>query len=135
MFEPPNPRISVFMPSYNKRGFAVEAVRSVLGQDFGDWELWILENSQDDGKTRSILFNNLPLHEDHRIHYEEIELNDEVRSQHWPAPYLLNQYYPRANGEIIMYISDDDLFMPGLFRAVVDYFDEHTDRNCLYFNL
>lgn len=135
MFEPPKPRISVFMPSYNKRGFGVEAVRSVLAQDFSDWELWIMENSTDDGKTRKTLFNYLPLHEDHRIIYEEIEISREQRNQLWPAPWLLNQYYPLANGDIILYISDDDLFMPGLFRSVVDFFDQEPDSLACYFHL
>lgn len=127
------PRISVFMPSYNKRGFGVEAARSCLTQDFTDWELWIMENSTD-GKTRDVLKKYLPM-DDPRIIYEDIDLSPKIRAKHWPAPYLNNMYYPLANGDIIMYISDDDLFMPGLFRAVVDYFDEHRDRHALYFPL
>lgn len=127
------PRISVFLPSFNKRGFGVEAARSVLDQDFTDWELWIMENSTD-VKTREVLKKYLPM-DDPRIIYEDINLSEGTRAQHWPAPYLNNMYYPLANGDIIMYISDDDLFMPGLFSAVVDYFDEHPARSALYFHL
>lgn len=128
------PRISVFMPSYNKRGFAVEAIRSVFSQSFTDWELWIMENSTDGGKTRNVIKKYVPM-DDPRLRYEEIELSEEVRENYWPAPYLNNLYMPQANGDIILYISDDDLFMPGLFQSVVDYFDEHQDRHALYFHL
>lgn len=127
------PKISVFMPSYNKRGFGVEAAKSVLCQSFADWEFWILENSTD-GKTRNILHKNLPL-DDPRIIYKEIDLPEEVRSQHYPTAYLLNRYYPEANGDIILYVSDDDLFVPGIFREVVSYFDDNPDHDALYFHL
>lgn len=128
------PRISVFMPSYNKRGFGVEAVRSVFSQTFTDWELWILDNSTDDGKTRKVLKKYIPM-EDPRVHFEEIELSPQHRAQYYATAWLMNQYYPKANGDIILYISDDDLFQPGLFKSVVDYFDEHQDRHALYFHL
>lgn len=120
------------MPSYNKRGFGVEAAKSVIEQGFSDWELWIMENSTDD-KTRKLLAKFLPL-DDPRIHYEELDL-DEVRKEHWPAPWLLNKYYPKANGDIIMYVSDDDLFVPDIFRATVDAFDCNPEVDCIYFDM
>lgn len=126
------PRISVFLPSHNKRGFAVEAVKSVFAQDFTDWELWILENSTD-SKTRNLLSKFTDL-SDPRVRYVEVDLTPEIRRAHWPAPYLLNQYYPKANGEIIMYISDDDLWVPGIFRHVVNHFDANPDHEAVYFD-
>jgi glycosyltransferase involved in cell wall biosynthesis len=121
------------MPSHNKRGYAVEAVRSVLEQDFEDWELWIMENSTDE-KTRKILKKYIPM-DDPRIVYEEINMSQSQRDQFWPAPWLNNQYYPLANGDIVMYISDDDLFMPAIFRHVVTYLDHYEDRHAVYFHL
>lgn len=130
---PVSPYFSVFMPSYNKRGFGVEAARSVLDQDFEDWELWVLENSTD-GRTRSILRNFLPT-DDPRIHFEVIDLDVEIRANYSPAAYLDNRWYPKANGEIILYISDDDLFMPGLFSSISSYFNNYPDREAVYFHL
>lgn len=121
------------MPSFNKRGYAVEAVRSVLDQDFADWELWIMENSTDN-KTRRLL-DKFVIRSDPRIIYEEIDISPQTRARVWPAPYLLNQYYPLANGEIILYISDDDLFMPGLFQRVSDYFYRNPKHDALYFHM
>ena len=129
-----SPRISVFLPSYNKGGFAVEAARSVLGQDFTDFELWIMENSTDDGRTRKLLRKFADL-SDPRVIYEEIDLPAAVRNRHAPCPYLLNQYYPLANGELILYVSDDDLFMPGIFREVVSHFDDNPEHDAAYFHL
>lgn len=129
-----SPRISVFLPSHNKGGFAVEAVKSVLEQDFDDYELWILENSTDDGRTRGLLRKFIDL-DDPRIIFEEITVAQEIRDTKAPCPWLLNQYYPRARGELIFYISDDDLFLPGVFRESAQYFDEHPDHHALYFSM
>lgn len=129
-----SPRISVFLPSYNKGGFSVEAVRSVLDQDFTDFELWILENSTDDDRTRRLIRKFTDLN-DPRVIFEEITVPEDIRATHAPCPWLLNQYYPRANGEIILYLSDDDLFMPGVFREVANYFDANPGHDALYFSL
>lgn len=129
-----SPRISVFLPSHNKGGFAVEAARSVLEQDFTDFELWIMENSTDDGRTRKLLRKYVDL-DDPRVIYEEITVPEDIRDTKAPCPWLLNRYYPLANGEIILYVSDDDLFVPGIFRAVVNHLDEHPEQDAVYFHL
>lgn len=126
-------KLSVFLPSHNKGGFAVEAARSVFMQSHQDWELHILENSTD-GRTRNILRKFTDL-DDPRVRYHEIEVPAEVRQQHAPCPWLLNQWYPRAEGDIILYLSDDDLFMPGIFANVVRYFEDNPGHEALYFTM
>ena len=128
-------KISVFMPSYNKGGFAVEAVQSVIAQDdkHKDWELWLMENSTDT-KTRKLL-KTFALGEDPRIKYLELDLGPEIRDYHAIAPYLMNKYYRQATGDIIMYLSDDDLFMPYLFRFVSDHFEDHPLDEAVYFDM
>ncbi|PYT07394.1 MAG: hypothetical protein DMF49_08240 [Acidobacteria bacterium] len=44
-----SPRVSVIMPVHNGERFVEEAVESILGQTFGDYEFIIL----DDGSTRA----------------------------------------------------------------------------------
>jgi len=127
------PKISVFLPSYNKGGFAVEAVRSVFMQSYQDWELHILENSTDD-RTRGILRKFTDL-DDIRVIYHEIDVENEIRQEHIVCPWLLNLHYPHARGEIILYLSDDDLFMPGLFQAVASHFDNYPEHDAVYFHL
>src|ERR1700722_10173117 len=115
-----NPKVSVFIPSYNKGEYVLDAVRSVFAQTMTDWELWLLENSND-GVTHEIVgneidrylktFNEKPLG---MIHYERLE-GDEIerqRREKYITNWLLNVYYPEALGEYIFYISDDDLIDP-----------------------
>ena len=43
------PRVSVCLPVYNGEQFVAEAIRSVLAQDFADFELIITDNASTDG--------------------------------------------------------------------------------------
>jgi glycosyltransferase involved in cell wall biosynthesis len=115
---------SVFTPSHNKRGYAAEAIRSVLAQEFTDFEYWILENSTDGGATREVI---APLLGDPRIVYEEIDLTPEERAGSYPAALVLNRYYPKASGDIIFYLSDDDLLEPDCLRKCVAFMGDGVD--------
>lgn len=110
------PLVSVFLLSHNKRQFAVQAVSSVLAQDFADFELWVIENSTD-GETRARL---APLLGDPRVICEEVGLTPEERAGCYVPAMLLNRYYPKANGELIFYLSDDDLWEPSCVRRCVE---------------
>lgn len=129
------PRVSVFLPSYNKHAYCVEAVQSILDQDDPRWELWIMENSTD-SRTRSVLRDHLPaLESDPRIIYEEMTIPDDVRRTWYVTPWLLNKYYAHARGDIIAYLSDDDLFTPGCFGTFTRYFDAHPECDVAYCGL
>ncbi len=128
------PRISCFLPSYNKHEFAVEAVQSVIGQDSGDWELFLLENSTD-GLTRALLRDIPQVMTDARIHYDELDNLEEIRGRCYITSWLLNQHYPRAGGDFIFYLSDDDVLAPEIFGEIARYFDDFPDRDALYFSM
>lgn len=129
-----SPRVSVFLPSYNKGGWVEEALQSVLNQDFADWELFLLENSTD-GHTRRGLSES-GLLADPRIRYHEINLDQGFRSTHFTCGWLLNRFYPQAQGDVIFYISDDDLIMgTTLLGDIAEHFRTHPDHRAVYFNL
>jgi teichuronic acid biosynthesis glycosyltransferase TuaG len=50
----PAPTVSVIMPAYNCERYIEQAVRSVIGQTFTDWELIILDDGSSDS-TREII--------------------------------------------------------------------------------
>lgn len=105
-----------------------------MEQSFGDFELWILENSVDDGKTRNLIRKFADL-ADPRIIYRELEAPHQVRVEKMVTPWLLNWYYQQADGEFIFYLSDDDLFQPGLFQTAVSHFDNYPEHEAVYFHL
>ena len=126
------PMVSVFLPSYNKGEYATEAIACVLAQDYANLECWLLENSDDGGHTREMI---APLLGDSRIIYEEIEFGPGEREAAYPTAVLLNRYYPKANGEIIAYLSDDDLLDPRTLRLCVEFLEADESRKVCYFGL
>lgn len=128
------PRISVFMPSFNKPGgYAVQAIESCLSQDFPGWELWVMENSTEQA-TRRYIRQNSPALIDPRIYYKEIDLTPEIRSKVDVPVWLCNAFYPRASGDFILYMSDDDYWLPGIFGRIVSAMDSNPDWEAMYFN-
>jgi spore maturation protein CgeD len=124
------PLASVFTLSHNKGQYAVEAIKSVLAQDYPDFEYWILENSTD-ASTRELI---APLLGDPRIIYEEIDLTASERAACYVPAMLLNRYYPKAAGRYIFYLSDDDLLDPGCVGECVRFLDADPDRHVCYFS-
>ena len=44
----PTPQVSVIIPTCNRPGLLPIAIRSVLGQSFGDFELVVVDDASDD---------------------------------------------------------------------------------------
>ena len=61
-----NPPITCVIPTYNRVKLLEEAIRSVLGQTFTDWELIIIDNGSVDNTTEIV---NGYLKNDIRIRY------------------------------------------------------------------
>jgi glycosyltransferase involved in cell wall biosynthesis len=125
-------KISVFTPSYNKGNFAVEAIKSVLSQTFSDFEYWVLENSTD-AQTREQVREIA--RSDKRIRYVELDFSKEVRQKEYVAPLILNEYYPKANGEYIFYLADDDLIYSHCFETCMKFMENRNDAHVGYFSL
>lgn len=128
------PVATIFLPSHNKKDYVLDAIRSVLNQTFPYWEMWLLENSTDDGLTRGVLELSGVL-DDPRIIYEKIDLDPDLRNSVHPTAWILNRYYPKANGNYIFYLSDDDLLEPDCFRTCVAHLNSHKHHHVVYFSL
>jgi spore maturation protein CgeD len=126
------PLFSVYTPVHNKHDFAAQAIRSVLAQDFADFEYRIIENSTDGGRTRQII---APLLGDPRIRYAEVELTAEERAACYVPAMLLNRFYPAAEGTYIAYLSDDDLLDPQCLSRVAAFFEARPDAAACWFGM
>jgi len=100
------PRISIVIPSYNQGAYLEVAIRSVLDQHYPEIELIVVDGASSD--------NSL-----------EIIRNYENRLAWWVSEpdsgqsEAINKGLARASGEIITFLSSDDLYLPGAFADVV----------------
>ena len=90
------PLVSVLMPAYNAEKFITESIKSILNQDYENWELLVLDDASTDS-TFAIVnsFKN------DRI---KIFKHDENRG------YLLscNELFEKAEGDFITFLDADD---------------------------
>jgi glycosyltransferase involved in cell wall biosynthesis len=120
-----NPKVTVLIPVFNRERFVEEAIRSVLEQDFEDFELLLV----DDGST-----DHTPqvLHEwrqrDSRVVVVTSPTNQGI-------PGALNLGLAHARGKYVARLDSDDLMMPRRLAAqaaVLDARPEVVLVSCAY---
>jgi glycosyltransferase involved in cell wall biosynthesis len=100
------PRITIILPTYNRERYLPEAIESILGQTFRDFELIIV----DDGSTDSTpaLVDAI---DDDRVRY--------FAQPHSGLSAALNAAMRHARGEYIARLDSDDLFLPDAIATLV----------------
>lgn len=109
------PKVSVILPAYNAEKYIKEAVDSILGQTFMNFELIVINDCSKDS-TEQILLS----YTDPRLVYVKNEQNLGVAG-------TLNKGLSLAKGTYIARMDADDISLPERFRKQVSYLDAHPD--------
>jgi len=112
-----SPKVTVLVPVYNRERFVTEAIESVLGQDFDDFELLLVDDGSTDG-TAEILREYE--RRDGRIRIVTSERNEGISG-------ALNRGLDHARGEYIARLDSDDVMMPGRITAQAEVLDWQPD--------
>lgn len=107
------PRITVLLPVYNGEKFIGEAVRSVLGQSFTDFELLLIDDGSTD-RTPEILAGFA----DPRLRIIRLPENDGRVA-------ALNLGIRESRSEFIARMDADDLCLPRRFERQVAFLNAH----------
>ena len=119
-----NPMVSVVVVFHNTREFLGEAIESVLGQTFGDWELLLV----DDGSTdRSDEIARSYAERDERIGY----LHHPGRGNRGIST-SRNLGIAHARGEYVAQLDSDDVWLPGHLQHLVQLLNTHRDAALVY---
>ena len=110
------PAVSVVMTVYNTQRYVGEAVESVLGQTFGDFEFVIV----DDGSTD----HSLSVLRGFAARDRRIRL---VSRPNTGIVAAANEGIGLARGRYLARMDSDDVCLPRRFEAQVRYLDEHPD--------
>ena len=110
------PLVSVIMPVFNGEKYLEEAIDSILGQTFTDFELLIVDDGSQDGSA-DIIRNYQAL--DSRVRLIQLELNS-------GAADARNHAISAANGDLITMMDCDDVSLPQRLQKQVDFLRSNT---------
>lgn len=115
------PRVSLLMSVYNREAFVAPAIRSVIGQTFGDVELLIWEDGSTDDTAAAI--NNVA-EADNRVKV--------YSGGHLGQIGALNNLASLAAGEFIGWVDSDDLLAPTALAETVALLNTRPDVGMVY---
>lgn len=110
--------ISVIIPSFNQGDFIERTLRSILDQNVAALECIVYDGGSQD-RTLSILSRYT-----NRIHWT----SEPDRGQ----SHAVNKGIAAANGDVIAWINSDDVYYPGTFTKVRQFFAENPGIDVLY---
>jgi glycosyltransferase involved in cell wall biosynthesis len=108
------PALSVIMSVYNGAAHLYPAVRSILDQDFADFEFLIVNDGSTDGSAEIL---RVSANEDARIKLIDRENKGLVAS--------LNELINVARAPLLARMDCDDIAMPNRFLRQIAYLDQH----------
>ena len=106
------PRISIVITSYNQGRYLADAIESVISQDYSNLELVIIDGGSTD-KSKDIIQQYEP-----RLSYWASEA-DNGQSE------AINKGFQKCTGDIITFLSSDDLYLPNACTYVAEQWKKH----------
>lgn len=108
-------KISIIIPTYNRKNELIRAINSVLKQTYIFWELLIVDNHSSDGTLNYI--NSI---DDHRIRFLSINNNGVIASSR-------NLGIRQSTGEYIAFLDSDDWWKDDKLEKSIAYLERGYD--------
>ena len=108
------PKISIVTPSFNQGQFLEETICSVLDQEYANLEYIVIDGGSSDESVDIIR-----KYEKHLAYWESEKDRGQVHA--------INKGLARTTGDIFAYINSDDVYRPGAFATVADYFTQQPN--------
>ncbi len=121
--------ISVIIPLYNKEAIIERTLKSVLSQDYDDYEVVIV----DDGSTDY----SLQIAKEYQNKYHKLKNIQIVEQKNGGPSKARNTGVKHAKGEWIVFLDADDEFLPGALKHFSTIIENHKDCNfiaCPFYN-
>lgn len=105
--------VSVIMPAYNAARFIGHAIESVLGQDYPNFEVIVIDDGSSDN-TLSVL----------KCYTSQV--NVVIQKNRGPSS-ARNNGLRQARGEYVWFLDADDMLVADAFRITTEYLDSNPD--------
>jgi glycosyltransferase involved in cell wall biosynthesis len=113
------PAISVIMPVFNRAASVGQAIDSVLGQSFGDFELIVVDDGSSDGTTAAVEAVT-----DKRVRLVRLPSNRGGNAAR-------NRGIDEARAPLLAFLDSDDLYLPDKLGFTVRYFEANPEIDVL----
>ena len=108
------PRVSVILTSFNNGKYLGEAIDSILAQEFGDYELILVDDGSEDDSVEIIQY----------YHQKDSRIRSVILDCNTGAAGARNRGFDIAHGEYIAYMDSDDVSLPTRLQNQVDFLDK-----------
>jgi len=115
------PKISIITPSYNQGEFLERSILSVLNQNYPNLEFIIIDGGSNDGSVEIIK---------KYAKYLAYWVSEKDKGQ----SDALNKGFVRTKGEIVGWQNSDDIYLPGAFLKVAQFFKQNPKIDIIYGN-
>lgn len=109
------PKVTVFIPVYNREKYIAAAIESVLAQSFTDFELLLIDDGSTDNSVKVVRS------------YTDPRVRLVCNEGHWGIPRTRNHGLHLARGEYIAMLDSDDCAYPSRLEKQVAFLDRHRD--------
>ena len=106
------PKISIVTPSFNQGRFLEETILSVLNQKYPNLEYIVI-----DGGSKDETVEVIRRYEDRLAYWTSEKDRGQVHA--------INKGLERVTGDIAAFVNSDDVYLPGTFNAIADFFEQH----------
>jgi len=114
--------VTVLIPVYNRERYIGEAIDSVIAQDYGDWDILII----DDGST------------DRSVEVVKSRMSDGrialIQMKHGGCAAATAEGIEHASGPVITILDSDDKLLPGALSTVMPEFEKNSRLGYVWTN-
>lgn len=110
-----SPRISVIVPTFNRKALISRSIESVLAQSMEEFELVVVDDASIDGTEHYVKER----YADPRIRYERLQINGGVHAAR-------NKGMEIARGTYVLFLDSDDELYPDTLERICSVFEAHN---------
>lgn len=116
-----NVKVSVIIPTYNRAGLIEETIKSVLSQDYRNYEIIVADDGSTDATTKILL------------PYLEKKLIKFINLPHYGNPAKVrNLAIQQCSGEYLAFLDSDDLWLPNKLSKQMLIFQKNPQVGLIY---
>jgi glycosyltransferase involved in cell wall biosynthesis len=116
------PAVSIILPTYNRAHLLPEALKSIRGQTFTDWELIVVDDGSTDDTPEVVAALAADIHQPVRYVYQQ---------NRGPAG-ARNTGLDSARGEFVAFLDSDDVWLPHHLQDCVHGLRDNPDVDWVF---